>query len=158
MIRLLNQTDAAAYRRIRLRALQSEPDSFCASLTAENEKPELFLEKCLKDGSEVPFAYGAFEDGQLAGITGFAKEELLQVYVLPPFRGKGLARGLAFAAAAHAFEKLSALQFVKAAVILHPGSALKFYEELGFETVGLSRSTHNGYGIMQLRLSRDKLL
>ncbi|QKJ31614.1 GNAT family N-acetyltransferase [Mucilaginibacter mali] len=156
MIRQLNAADAAAYRALRLTALQTEPDAFCSDYEIENKKPELFLEKCLRENSEVPFAYGAFEDDHLVGIAGFAGDELIQLYVAPDHRRRGLARELALAVASHAFREVKLLLYINVAVVLHDKNAQKFYETIGFETTRMDNYKHNGYGIQLLALSRSR--
>jgi GNAT superfamily N-acetyltransferase len=155
MIRQLNENDAAAYRVLRLEALRTEPNAFCSDFEIENQKPELFLEKCLKEKSEVPFAFGAFEEDELVGIAGFAGDELIQLYVAPAHRRKGLARKLALAIARHAFEYVNLLLYMNVAVVLYEGNAQKFYESVGFEPTRMDTYTHNGYGIQLLALSRS---
>jgi GNAT superfamily N-acetyltransferase len=156
MVRQLTKNDAAAYRVLRLQALQTEPDAFCSDFAVENQKAELFLEKCLKDGSEMPFAYGAFEADQLVGIAGFAGDELIQLYVAPAHRGKGLARKLAFAVVSHAFQENKLLHYVNVGLVLHKANVQKFYEGLGFEPTRRDNYTHNGYGIQLMALSRSR--
>ncbi len=156
MVKQLNENDAAAYRALRLEALRTEPDAFCSDFATENQKPELFLEKCLKEGSEVPFVFGAFSDDQLVGIAGFAGDELIQLYVTPAYRRKGLARKLALAATAHAFQQVRLLLYINVAVVLHENNALKFYETVGFEPTRMDTYTHNGYGIQLLSLPRTR--
>lgn len=156
MVRQLNKDDAAAYRALRLQALQTEPDAFCSDYTTENQKSELFLEKCLKDNSEVPFVYGAFEDDQLVGIAGFAGDELIQLFVLPDHRRKGIARELALAVTSHAFKEVKLLLYINVAVVMHDKNPQHFYETIGFETTRKDNYTHNGYGIQLLTLSRSR--
>lgn len=156
MIRLLKDTDAAAYRTLRLEALRTEPNAFCSDYEVESKKAELFLEKCLKEGSELPFAYGAFEGDQLVGIAGFAGDEIIQLFVAPDYRRKGLARELTLAVVDHAFREVKLLLYVNVAVVLYENNAQKFYETVGFETTRLDTYTHNGYRIQLLALSRTR--
>jgi ribosomal protein S18 acetylase RimI-like enzyme len=156
MVRQLTKDDAAAYRELRLQALKTEPDAFCSDYNVESQKPELFLEKCLKESSDVPFAFGAFEDDQLVGIAGFAGDELIQLYVAPAHRRKGLARELALAVASHAFQQVKLLLYINVGVVLHKDNAQKFYETLGFETTRTDNYTHNGYGVQLMSLSRNR--
>ena len=156
MIRQLNHNDAAAYRVLRLEALRTEPNAFCSDFEIENQKPELFLEKCLKEKSELPFVFGAFEEDELVGIAGFAGDELIQLFEAPAHRRKGIARKLALAVASHAFENVSLLLYLNVAVVLYPGNAQKFYETIGFEPYRMDTYTHNGYGIQLLTLSRSR--
>jgi GNAT superfamily N-acetyltransferase len=156
MVRQLNKKDAAAYRAVRLEALRTEPDAFCSDFEVETKKAELFLEKCLKEGSEVPFVFGAFEGGELVGIAGFAGDELIQLFVKANYRRKGIARALALAVAAHAFSEVKLLLYINVAVVLHEMNAQKFYESVGFEPTRMDTYTHNGYGIQLLSLDRNR--
>lgn len=156
MVRQLNKEDAAAYRALRLEALQTEPDAFCSDFATENQKSELFLEKCLKENSEVPFVFGAFEDDHLVGIAGFAGDELIQLFVSAKYRRRGIARELALAVASHAFQEVKLLLYINVAVVLHDNNPQKFYETIGFETTRMDNYTHNGYRIQLLTLSRSR--
>ena len=99
---------------------------------------------------------GAFEDDQLVGIAGFAGDELIQLYVAPAHRAKGIARELALAVASHAFENVKLLLYINVAVVLYEDNAQKFYETIGFEPTRMDTYTHNGYGIQLLTLSRSR--
>ncbi len=156
MARLLDKKDAAAYRALRLQALQTEPDAFCSDYETESQKPALFLEKCLNESAELPFVFGAFEGDTLIGIAGFAGDELIQLYVTPEHRRKGIARELALAVADHAFATVKLLLYINVAVVLHPNNAQKFYETCGFEPTRMDNYTHRGYGIQLLTLSRSR--
>src|SRR6202012_805987 len=115
MIRQLYASDAPAYRQIRLDALRQEPQAFCSSFQSESQKPELFMEHCLKTGDLANLMFGAFAGEELVGIAGFVKEqaEVIQVYVDANHRGKGLGKQLLIALLNDAFGRFDELEAIK---------------------------------------------
>jgi RimJ/RimL family protein N-acetyltransferase len=156
MVRLLTEKDAPAYRELRLEALRLVPDAFCSDYKTESQKPELFLEKCLKEKTEIPFVFGAFVGKELVGITGFAGDEIIQIYMSEKHRRKGLAHEMVLAAVDHAFSQVKLLLYVNVAVVLAETNAKRFYESLGFEPTRMDTYTHNGFGIQLMSLSRSR--
>src|ERR1700757_1362545 len=98
-IRYLTADDAGAWLRLRLEALQGDPEAFSASF---EEYQALSLEEVRKRlGFEAQdaFVVGAFEDGRLQGCAGFYRDKGLKtrhkgriwgVYVTPESRGAGV--------------------------------------------------------------------
>ncbi len=77
-MRYLTAGDAGEWLRLRLEALQGDPEAFSASL---EEYQSLSLEdvrKRLGFGAKDAFVAGAFEDGRLQGCAGFYRDKGLK--------------------------------------------------------------------------------
>ena len=100
-IRCLTSDDAAAYWKLRLEALQSDPEAFGSS-AEEHQSLSLEEVRCrLGSGEGGFFVADAIDDGRLLGMAGFAREKSPKkrhkgwgwgVYVTPERRGAGLGR------------------------------------------------------------------
>jgi ribosomal protein S18 acetylase RimI-like enzyme len=143
-IRYLTADDAAEWLRLRLEALQGDPEAFSASF---EEYESLSLQEVRKRlGLEVQdaFVVGAFEDGRLQGCSGFYRDKGLKtrhkghiwgVYVTPERRGTGvgkkmlqmlLARGAA----------MDGIQQILLSVAATQVAALRLYRSVGFTSFG----------------------
>ncbi|AUS10012.1 GNAT family N-acetyltransferase [Laceyella sacchari] len=103
VFRLLRETDAEAYRDVRLRALQEAPEAFGSSYEEETQwTVAQFAEKLAVTPER--WMLGAFDGkGKLVGVIGWYrgarlkirhKSHIVAVYVEPEHRGKGIAKQL----------------------------------------------------------------
>jgi len=138
-IRQLGPEDVDAYRAIRLEALANHPGAFLSSAEAFAQKSDADLRQTL---AALTLFGAVLPDGSLGGINAFQGNEgakdrhrgwMVQVYVRPAQRGKGMARAL--------LEHL--LDFARDKVIqVHLGvwsenePAIRLYTKLGFEIYG----------------------
>jgi len=137
-IRRLNAIDAAAYRKIRLEALQSRPDAFGSAYESECDLPrDAFVEKLARDA-----VFGAFAADALLGIAGFhrldgARENhkglLWSMYVRETARGGDVADALVKAVVDHASGEVEALLL---AVGVHNEAARRLYRRHSFVEYG----------------------
>ncbi|MDR8038835.1 N-acetyltransferase, partial [Burkholderia cenocepacia] len=72
-IRLLDAADAACFRAVRLRAVDTAPTSFLPSLDEESQVPVDEVAKRLTP-TQVQAVFGAFDGDTLVGITGVRRD------------------------------------------------------------------------------------
>ncbi len=140
-VRLLRPDEAAAFRAIRLEALEQAPEAFGSMLEDEATKPlDWFRERL--DGRIV---FGALAGPALVGIAGFYAQSgakkchkgvLWGVYVRPAARGSGVARRLAEAVIDHARGRVEILQLT---VVTTNARARGLYTSLGFVEYGVEQ-------------------
>jgi GNAT superfamily N-acetyltransferase len=138
-VRLLGPADAAAYRALRLDALQRHPCAFRASF--DEEASQSLEELAARLAADAVF--GAYCDGALCGLAGLEipqarnkrhKGTLFGVYVCPDRRRNGLGTVLVSCVIEHARTRVDQLH---AAVVLTAEPARALYRKLGFEPYGL---------------------
>ncbi|MBU2710708.1 GNAT family N-acetyltransferase [Zooshikella harenae] len=140
-IRVLNSSDAEQYKKIRLNALLSCPESFAQSFDFEQTQPlNYFADKITQ--SNQSFVVGVFNKNQLVGTAGVSRQDRLKrshkgmiwgFYVDKSFQKNGLGKHLLekIIDEAKQFKDLTQLQLV---VISENISAIKLYQKYGFET------------------------
>ncbi|MDP1737037.1 MAG: GNAT family N-acetyltransferase [Caulobacter sp.] len=139
MIRRLTAEDVAAFRALRLEAMTAEPESFGTDIAEEREKTVEASAATL--GATALF--GAFVDGELVGMAGFARMKPLRerhkgtvwsMYVRASARGLGLGGRLLSAVIDHARGEVEVLILV---VVSTNTAAVALYERHGFRRWGL---------------------
>lgn len=141
IVRLLNPTDAEAYQKVRLIALQNHPEVFASSYEEEKDRPAEFYGQRFQ--SEEAFTYGAFDNGILIGtVTLFIESKLklkhraniFAMYVSPEKRKMGAGKLLMTAALEQA-RALSGIEQIYLTVEASNEPAKKLYASCGFETI-----------------------
>ncbi len=143
-IRLLNGGDASEYWRLRLEALEGDPEAFSSSA---EEHQSLSLDEVRRhlgsEGSDS-FVVGALDGGLLIGTAGFYREKgpklrhkgrVWGVYVTPERRGEGIGRKM--------LQKLvergagtGGVDQILLSVTTTQTAATHLYRSLGFEPFG----------------------
>ena len=138
-IRRLSASDATAFRALRLAALLDTPEAFATSHVEEKDLPLAAFEARL-DERQGRAVFGAFDGEALVGVTGLARETLLQaahkaqvwgMYVAAAARGRGVGRALMQEALALARET-PGIAKVTLSVDAANVPAIALYESLGF--------------------------
>jgi ribosomal protein S18 acetylase RimI-like enzyme len=167
VIRLLNADDAAEWLRLRLEALQCDPEAFSAAL---EQYQSLSIEEVQRRLWSTPdaFVVGALEQDHLVGMAGFYREQnpktqhkgrIWGVYVSAPTRGQGVGRKMMDTVLKRA-AAIAGLDQLLLSVTSTQSPALALYRSLGCEEFGTEpRALYvNGRFIdelyMTLRLTR----
>lgn len=138
MIRRLQQDDMPLYRPLRLAALLHHPDAFGSSYEEEHDGD---LSHLIGEGVNVTL--GGFVDQALVGTAGLLvspklkqrhKGHIVGIYVAPPWRGTGLARGLLNGLILTA--RANGLVALSLSVTVGNEAARKLYRNAGFVTYG----------------------
>ncbi|HEX6484028.1 MAG TPA: GNAT family N-acetyltransferase [Ktedonobacteraceae bacterium] len=150
-VRILNEKDAEAFWKIRLRALQENPESFGASYEEILERGIAGTAQGLgrREGAPENVTFGAFdEDGQLVGLAGFRRAEetkrrhkgvIWGMYVPNELRKKGIGKALLEAAIEYA-KSLPDLESINLAVVLTNKEARLLFVSHGFQSYGTERN------------------
>lgn len=145
-IRQLTEQDAELYRSIRLSALLLSPEPFGSSYTEEVELPlEEFMIRLRNDYRR--FVLGAFVDDTIVGLVGLNAEKRMKLshkatiwgmFVLPEFRGRGIAKSLMREAIFMA-GSIEDVEQINLCVVSNNIEAKNLYMSLGFEVYGNER-------------------
>lgn len=158
-IRPLQESDAEAWRTIRLRMLKDHPEAFGEDADDFAARSDEELRQRIRDGNVI----GAWVDGVLAGTVGWFCgrgrkrahiAEIWGMYVTPAARRGGAARKL-LRAAFEASEKAGVCVW-ELGVEEHNQSAIALYESEGFVRWGLEPEAYrfDGRSVNIVHMSR----
>ena len=137
----LGPSDAALYREIRLEALKRNPEAFGSTFESENAQPLSWFEAVVVRA----YIFGAFLDGALVGIAGYAAQEgskqaykalLWGMYVRAAGRNLGLGERLVAAVLDHA---RGHVEMVQLTVVSENVAARRLYGAMGFVEYGYEK-------------------
>ncbi len=140
----LTSPHVEAYKKIRLEALQNNPEAFGSSYEEEVDNHQKFVTRLAQDSS-TSFVLGCFEGDSLLGIVGFAQERSLKrlhiggiysMYVTASARKKGYGK-LLVAEVLKRVALVPEIEQVHLQVVSTNVGAIKLYEHFKFETYGV---------------------
>jgi ribosomal protein S18 acetylase RimI-like enzyme len=158
----LNLDNLEEFKKIRLEALQKEPQAFGDDYENLKNKKENYWRKQLTNKKQV--WYGVFDETNLVGIGSikYAKKRVFThiahlsgIYVKPSHRGQGIGRILFEKRVEEAFLNSKVIK-LKLIVNINQTNAINLYKSCGFNIVGEMRNEfkigtvyHNAY-LMEL--------
>jgi RimJ/RimL family protein N-acetyltransferase len=141
--RILDGGDAESFQALRLHGLRSAPEAFGSSYEDEVDRSTEEIRQRLDARPNAVF--GAFAEGKLVGVAGFAANTMAKqrhkgllrgVFVDPQWRGHDLGKRLTQAVIAHARPHVDTLH---ATVMAANVSARTLYLGLGFTVFGFEK-------------------
>ncbi|GGA24213.1 GNAT family N-acetyltransferase [Paenibacillus physcomitrellae] len=154
LIRILQQEDAAAYRKLRLEGLLNSPDAFGSTYERE---AAFSLDQFIERVTPTPdkFVLGAFlekettpgTEGELAGIVTFIREtgfktahkgHIVGMCVAAEARGQGIGNKLLLALIDQT-SRLPGLEQLQLTVVAGNDAAKRMYLSAGFQVFGVER-------------------
>jgi len=144
IVRRLQPHESGVYRAVRLDCLWQHRDVSGTTPEEEEFKPVLHFERAILEQDPFQVMLGAFVDGRLSGLCGFAREtriktrhraELVQMYVAPHAVGRGVGGRLVAGVLSHAFGHTYITQVTRS-VVADNAPAVRLYERHGFREYG----------------------
>lgn len=139
-IRILTSNDVKEYRKLRLEALQRNPNVFANTYEEELKQSTELYENRFNAPTSVTF--GAFVDNKICGNVTLVQETLTKLkhranivamYVDPEQRGSGIGKALLTRAVETARE-MKEIEQLYLMVASENTAAIKLYSSLGFES------------------------
>lgn len=154
-LRPAQETDAMAYRELRLEALRNHPEAFSSDYAVNQAHPATFWTERVRIVGNERTLYFAVCNENLVGTCAIVRGDspknrhsafIVGVYVQPVWRGLGIADGLI--AACLEWAQLQGVKIVKLGVAATNTSAIRRYSDCGFTVYGIEPQAICVNGVM----------
>jgi ribosomal protein S18 acetylase RimI-like enzyme len=144
-IRFLTSADAREWSRLRLQALQGDPEAFSSSVEEHQTLTPEDIARRLGSETGDSFVAGAFDGALLVGVAGFFRERgpklrhkgtIWGVFVDPAWRAQGIGRSL-LRAVLDRGTRIQGIEQVLLSVSTTRPVAAKLYRSFGFMRFGV---------------------
>ena len=152
-IRYLTSADAEDYWKLRLEALQQNPEAFATTYEDAIARQDPLKRVATNLDSSASITLGAYVENELVGVMTLAKEDLekmrhkvnlFAVYVTPLMRGHKIGDAL-LSEVIQAAKQLPGVEKINLTVVTSNKAAIHLYEKQGFKSYGLeSKAMKNG--------------
>ena len=141
---VLSPADAPLYRAVMLHAYEHAADAFTSTPEERAAEPDTWWLRRIADPDGLTVAFGAFDGEALAGVVALEfsakpktrhKALVVGMYVMPAWRGRGIAKTLMLAAMNHAAAR-GGITLVQLEVTEGNEPASALYRALGFQAFG----------------------
>ncbi|MFC7372879.1 GNAT family N-acetyltransferase [Fictibacillus iocasae] len=146
--RKLTEEDAAAFRKVRLEALEKYPDSFLVTKEQQESMTEEQQRQRFRNHQQGQFIAGAFSGDELVGMMGVMQEmrekikhkaALVAVYMSEKYQGAGIAGKLLDYSIQQA-KKIGGIEQLQLAVATDNDPAINLYKRKGFQVYGTEKN------------------
>ncbi len=146
-IRVLTASDASEYWKIRLEALECDPEAFGSSAEEHRALTDDEVAARISYDPANKFVVGAFSGERLLGTAGFFRDKNLKarhkghiwgVYVAREARSHGVGRKMLQAVLERAI-RIDGLEQIMLSVVTEQNAAVSLYRSMGFESYGCER-------------------
>jgi len=144
-VTVLSASDAQRYRTLMLHAYEHAADAFTSTAEERAREPESWWVRRIADPTGLTTAFGAFDEHELVGTVAleFAakpktrhKALVIGMYVMPRWRGNGVARALLEAAIDQCKSRGDTL-VMQLTVTEGNDPAISLYQTKGFKAFGV---------------------